>query len=152
MVDRGRRHGRPRVYPGHDETRLRGRVRPVRLESEIARSHRSAGDCSIRARFLNRLREAYGAGERIENLVMQSTFRDAVVNAESAWRRIVARGVAQGVPTVYFDALRRPLEPLAGPARLFRCPHSHAQSSHRFVRDSWIGVPGQFSSRIDDLG
>jgi 6-phosphogluconate dehydrogenase len=81
------------------------------------------GGCIIRARFLRRIREAYDAGERFENLVLQSYFRDTVIKAEPAWRRVVALSVEQGVPTpafssslAYFDGLRRD----RGPANLLQ--------------------------------
>ncbi len=104
------------------------------------------GGCIIRARFLRRIREAYDAGEKIENLVLQSYFRDAVVKAEPAWRRVVALGVEQGVPTpafssslAYFDGLRRE----RGPANLLQGLRDYF-GAHTYRR---LDKPGSFHTR-----
>ena len=104
------------------------------------------GGCIIRARFLRRIREAYDAGKRIENLVLQSYFRDAVVEAEPAWRRVVALGVEQGVPTpafssslAYFDGLRR----ARGPANLLQGLRDYF-GAHTYRR---LDKPGNFHTR-----
>jgi len=104
------------------------------------------GGCIIRARFLRRIREAYDAGEKIDNLVLQSYFRDAVVKAEPAWRRVVALGVEQGVPTpafssslAYFDGLRRE----RGPANLLQGLRDYF-GAHTYRR---LDKPGSFHTR-----
>jgi 6-phosphogluconate dehydrogenase len=81
------------------------------------------GGCIIRARFLDRIREAYDGGEPVPNLLLQSYFRDAVVKAEPAWRRVVSLAVEQGVPVpafasslAYYDGLRR----ARGPANILQ--------------------------------
>ncbi len=88
---------------------------------EIAKIWR--GGCIIRARFLDRITEAYGAESKIANLVLQAYFRDAVVKAEPAWRRVVGLAVAHGVAIPafssslsYYDGLRR----ARGPANLLQ--------------------------------
>jgi 6-phosphogluconate dehydrogenase, C-terminal domain len=60
------------------------------------------GGCIIRARFLKRIREVYDKGEAVPNLLLQNCFRDAVVDAEPAWRRVVSLAVEQGVPVPAF--------------------------------------------------
>ena len=104
------------------------------------------GGCIIRARFLRRIREAYDAGEKIENLVLQTYFRDAVVKAEPGWRRVVALGVEQGVPTpafssslAYFDGLRRE----RGPANLLQGLRDYF-GAHTYRR---LDKPGSFHTR-----
>jgi 6-phosphogluconate dehydrogenase len=104
------------------------------------------GGCIIRARFLNRIREAYESGERIENLVLQSYFRDAVVGAEPAWRRVVALSVEHGVPApafasslAYFDGLRR----ARGPANLLQGLRDYF-GAHTYRR---LDKPGSFHMR-----
>jgi 6-phosphogluconate dehydrogenase len=81
------------------------------------------GGCIIRARFLKRIREAYDSGEAVPNLLLQSYFHDAVVQAEPAWRRVVSLAVEQGVPVpafasslAYYDGLRR----ARGPANILQ--------------------------------
>jgi 6-phosphogluconate dehydrogenase len=72
------------------------------------------GGCIIRARFLDRIMEAYDSGEKITNLILNNYFRDAVAKAEPAWRRVVGLAVAHGVAIPafssslsYYDGLRR---------------------------------------------
>lgn len=78
------------------------------------------GGCIIRAQFLNRIREAYDANANIASLLVDNYFRDAVQNAEAAWRRVVVRAVESGVPTpgfvsalAYYDGLRSERLPAA---------------------------------------
>ena len=70
------------------------------------------GGCIIRARFLDRIREAYSA-ERPASLLVAPYFRDAVADGQEAWRRIVAHAAKAGIPTpafssslAYYDGLR----------------------------------------------
>ena len=81
------------------------------------------GGCIIRARFLDRIREAYDSGAEIPNLILQDYFRDAVLKAEGSWRRIVSLAVEHGVAIPafssslsYYDGLRR----ARGPANLLQ--------------------------------
>jgi 6-phosphogluconate dehydrogenase len=81
------------------------------------------GGCIIRARFLDRIREAYAADPGLGNLLFAGYFQDAVGQAQDAWRRVVATAVALGVPTpgfasslAYYDGLRRE----RGPANLLQ--------------------------------
>jgi 6-phosphogluconate dehydrogenase len=78
------------------------------------------GGCIIRARFLDRIREAYeGAGEHA-SLLVNPYFADAVANGIESWRRVLTMAIHGGVPTptfssslAYLDALRRPRLPAA---------------------------------------
>ncbi len=72
------------------------------------------GGCIIRARFLDRIREAYAADPDLDSLLTAPYFADALQEGIAAWRRVVGTAVASGVPTpafssslAYFDALRR---------------------------------------------
>jgi 6-phosphogluconate dehydrogenase len=81
------------------------------------------GGCIIRARFLNRIKEAYDADPRLKNLLLAPYFSSAVVNAQGAWRRVVIQAVDAGVPVpafssalAYYDGYRRE----RGPANLIQ--------------------------------
>ncbi|HEV2825493.1 MAG TPA: NADP-dependent phosphogluconate dehydrogenase [Actinomycetota bacterium] len=81
------------------------------------------GGCIIRARFLDRIREAYEADSGLRNLLFADYFRDAVGQAQDAWRRVAAAAVELGVPTpafasslAYYDGFRRE----RGPANLLQ--------------------------------
>jgi 6-phosphogluconate dehydrogenase len=72
------------------------------------------GGCIIRARFLNRIREAYDDQPELPTLLAAPFFADVVKQNVDAWRRVVATAAAAGVPApafasslAYFDALRR---------------------------------------------
>jgi len=81
------------------------------------------GGCIIRARFLDRIRQAYADDPELRNLLMAPYFTDAVGNADAAWRRVVATAVQAGVPVpafssslAYYDGYRR----ANGPANLLQ--------------------------------
>ena len=81
------------------------------------------GGCIIRARFLNRIREAYDRNPKLSNLLLDDYFRDAVVKAEAAWRQVIVLAVQNGVAVpafssslAYYDGLRR----ARGPANLLQ--------------------------------
>jgi 6-phosphogluconate dehydrogenase len=72
------------------------------------------GGCIIRARFLNRIRDAYEENPETVNLLMVPYFRDAVGEGQEAWRRVIAHAVELGVPVpafssslAYYDGYRR---------------------------------------------
>ncbi|WP_284946206.1 NADP-dependent phosphogluconate dehydrogenase [Acidisoma cladoniae] len=81
------------------------------------------GGCIIRARFLDRIKEAYDRDPKLSNLLLDDYFRDAVVKAEAAWRQVIVRAVQNGVAVpafssalAYYDGLRR----ARGPANLLQ--------------------------------
>ncbi|HEX3803394.1 MAG TPA: NADP-dependent phosphogluconate dehydrogenase [Solirubrobacteraceae bacterium] len=72
------------------------------------------GGCIIRARFLNRIREAYDDQAELPTLLAAPFFADVVKENLGSWRRVTATAAASGVPApafasslAYFDALRR---------------------------------------------
>jgi len=71
------------------------------------------GGCIIRARFLNRITEAYERDPDLVLLISDPYFADAVSSGLAAWRRIVAQAALAGIPTPafasslsYYDGLR----------------------------------------------
>ena len=76
------------------------------------------GGCIIRARFLDRIKDAYAAEPGLVNLLLAPYFRDAVAEAQDAWRRVVTVAVEIGVPVpafssslAYYDGYRRERSP-----------------------------------------
>jgi 6-phosphogluconate dehydrogenase len=72
------------------------------------------GGCIIRARFLNRIAAAYAEQPDLENLLVSPYFQEGTARAQDAWREVVARAVALGVPVpafssalAYYDGYRR---------------------------------------------
>ncbi len=78
------------------------------------------GGCIIRARFLNRIKEAYDADPQLSSLLVAPYFADAVRSGVDSWRRVVASAAMAGIPTpafssslAYYDGLRRDRLPAA---------------------------------------
>jgi 6-phosphogluconate dehydrogenase len=71
------------------------------------------GGCIIRARFLNRIREAYDEQADLPSLLVDPYFADAVRDGVESWRRVVAQASTAGIPVPafasslsYYDGLR----------------------------------------------
>ncbi len=78
------------------------------------------GGCIIRARFLDRITEAYERDHDLPLLLADTYFRDAVAGGLPAWRRVVARAALTGTPApafasslAYYDAVRAERLPAA---------------------------------------
>jgi len=78
------------------------------------------GGCIIRARFLNRITEAYERDTNLPLLLADPYFTAAVGNGVEAWRRIVSGAALHGVPTpafssslAYYDGVRAERLPAA---------------------------------------
>jgi 6-phosphogluconate dehydrogenase len=87
-------------------------------KGEIARIWR--GGCIIRARFLNRITEAYAAEPGLVSLVTAPFFADVMATAQDAWRTVVADAAYAGIPApvfasslAYYDSLRADRLPAA---------------------------------------
>src|SRR5881398_2056013 len=62
------------------------------------------GGCIIRAKFLNRIVDAYKRDPALHNLLLDSYFTDIIKNAQDNWRIAVAAAVEQGVAVPAFSA------------------------------------------------
>ena len=62
------------------------------------------GGCIIRAAFLDRITAAWDETPDLANLLLAPYFRDAIVGAQAAWRRVVATAVTRGVPVPAFSS------------------------------------------------
>ncbi|ROS78969.1 NADP-dependent phosphogluconate dehydrogenase [Cellulomonas sp. PhB143] len=78
------------------------------------------GGCIIRARFLNRITEAYERDAGLPLLLADEYFTQAVGSSLAAWRRVVAGAAQNGVPTpafssslAYYDGVRAERLPAA---------------------------------------
>jgi 6-phosphogluconate dehydrogenase len=72
------------------------------------------GGCIIRARFLDRIKDAYDENPNLQNLLMAPYFTDAVAKGQTAWRGVIALAAEQGIPVpafssalAYYDSYRR---------------------------------------------
>ena len=71
------------------------------------------GGCIIRARFLQKITEAYARNKELKNLLLDPYFSATIEKAEGNWRAVVARAALEGVSIPafssalsYFDAYR----------------------------------------------
>ena len=78
------------------------------------------GGCIIRARFLDRIREAYDEVPGLPSLMVAPYFADAIRDGTDSWRQVVAQAAMSGIAApafssslAYYDALRRDRLPAA---------------------------------------
>jgi 6-phosphogluconate dehydrogenase len=71
------------------------------------------GGCIIRARFLQKITEAYRRDPKLVNLMLDPYFKKALADRQDAWREVVALAVRHGIPApafssalAYFDGYR----------------------------------------------
>jgi len=71
------------------------------------------GGCIIRATFLERIKEAFDRNPNLENLLLDSYFKEVVETGQEEWREVVNTSVQLGIPTPafgaalsYYDSLR----------------------------------------------
>ena len=76
------------------------------------------GGCIIRARFLDKIREAYDRAPQLANLLLDDYFRQVVDDSQAGWREVVATCVRHGVAApafssalAYFDSYRTAVLP-----------------------------------------
>ncbi|MEZ5403227.1 MAG: NADP-dependent phosphogluconate dehydrogenase [Bryobacteraceae bacterium] len=71
------------------------------------------GGCIIRARFLQKITEAYGRNAGLVNLLLDPFFQSEVERCQSNWRSVVAAAAVHGIPAptfysalAYYDSYR----------------------------------------------
>ncbi|MDX9864019.1 MAG: decarboxylating NADP(+)-dependent phosphogluconate dehydrogenase [Anaerolineaceae bacterium] len=114
--------------------------------------------CIIRAAFLDKIKEAYDADPGLENLLFAPYFKEQVQQAESAWRQVIAKAVALGVPVpamssalAFYDGYRRERLPanLLQAQRDYFGAHTYErvdQPRGEFFHTNWTGEGGDITS------
>ncbi len=113
--------------------------------AEVARIWKAG--CIIRARFLDRVREAFRAGAESSGndrlLALAPDFRDELASRVPSWRRVVAAGVMAGIPIpglstslAWFDTLTT----ARGSTNLIQAQRDYF-GSHTYER---VDAPGRF--------
>jgi 6-phosphogluconate dehydrogenase len=71
------------------------------------------GGCIIRARFLQRIKDAFDRDPNLPNLLLDPYFKDVIARTQHNWRRVVASAALSGIPCpayaaslAYFDSYR----------------------------------------------
>ena len=62
------------------------------------------GGCIIRARFLQKITEAFATNPALDNLLVDPYFVGQVTRAQDNWRRVVARAALDGTPVPVFSS------------------------------------------------
>ncbi len=72
------------------------------------------GGCIIRAKFLDRIKQAYERNPNLVNLIVDPQFLEEITEKQNSWRRVVSMCAAAGLPSpsfysslAYFDQYRR---------------------------------------------
>jgi 6-phosphogluconate dehydrogenase len=101
------------------------------------------GGCIIRARFLERIKEAFDRDPGLRNLFLDPFFHGVLESRQANWRRVVSEAVRLGVPIpafasalAYYDGYRR----ARLPANLLQAQRDYF-GAHTFER---IDKPGIF--------
>ncbi len=56
------------------------------------------GGCIIRSAFLGKIKDAFDNNPKLDNLLLDPFFKDAVEKAQPAWRRVIKTAVDLGIP------------------------------------------------------
>ncbi len=116
------------------------------------------GGCIIRAQFLGHIKEAFDAQPDLANLLLAPYFAQAIATSQSAWRRVVATAVEQGIPVpafgsalAYYDGYRTERLPadLLQAQRDYFGAHTYERVDRprgQFFHTNWTGRGGTTSS------
>jgi len=107
---------------------------------EIAKIFRAG--CIIRARFLQKITDAYNRDGAIANLLLDPYFKDIADQYQGALREVVATAVARGIPVptfssavAYYDSYRSAVLP----ANLIQAQRDYF-GAHTFERTDKPGI------------
>ena len=116
------------------------------------------GGCIIRSAFLGNIKDAFDKNPKLANLLVDPYFAERIQKAQSAWRRVVAAGVINGIPLpamssalAYFDGYRTARLPanLLQAQRDFFGAHTYERVDKprgEFFHTNWTGRGGTTSS------
>jgi 6-phosphogluconate dehydrogenase len=117
------------------------------------------GGCIIRSVFLGKIKEAFDRDPKLDNLLLDPYFSEQVQNAQAAWRRVVAKAVALGVPVpamssalAFFDGYRHGRLPanLLQAQRDYFGAHTYERVDKprgEFFHTDWTGHGGDVTAR-----
>jgi 6-phosphogluconate dehydrogenase len=116
------------------------------------------GGCIIRSVFLGKIKEAFDSDPNLVNLLLDPFFKDAVENAQAAWRRVVMKAVELGIPMpaigaalAYYDGYRAARLPanLLQAQRDYFGAHTYERVDKprgEFFHTNWTGRGGDTSA------
>ena len=116
------------------------------------------GGCIIRSAFLGKIKQAFEKKPDLVNLLLDPFFKEAVENAQDAWRRVVTTAVQMGIamPTIssalaYYDGYRTARLPanLLQAQRDYFGAHTYERLDKprgEFFHTNWTGRGGETSA------
>jgi len=116
------------------------------------------GGCIIRSVFLGKIKEAFDKNPKLDNLLLDAFFKDAVEKAQPAWRRIVTKAVELGIPMpamssalAFYDGYRHERLPqnLLQAQRDYFGAHTYERVDKprgEFFHTNWTGRGGETSA------
>lgn len=114
--------------------------------------------CIIRSAFLEEIKKAFDKNPTLENLLLDSFFKEAVQSAQSSWRRVCAAAIENGIPVpalssalAYFDGFRTERMPanLLQAQRDYFGAHQYERIDKprgEFFHTDWTGEGGNTTS------
>jgi len=116
------------------------------------------GGCIIRSVFLGKIKDAFTKNPQLENLMLDDYFRNIMLRAQAAWRRVIAAGVMAGIPLpamgtalAFFDGYRSAQLPanMIQALRDYFGAHTYERTDKargQFFHTNWTGTGGNVSS------
>ncbi len=121
------------------------------------------GGCIIRSRFLADIKKAFDNDPKLENLLLDPFFKNAVQSAEESWRRVCATALMNGIPVPaissalsYYDGVRSERLPanLLQAQRDYFGAHQYERLDSprgKFFHTDWTGRGGSTASTTYDV-
>ena len=116
------------------------------------------GGCIIRSVFLGKIKDAFEKNQKLENLLLDPFFKDAVGDAQQSWRCVVTAAVKMGIPMpaissalMFYDGYRSerlPANLLQGQRDYFGA-HTYERVDKprgEFFHTNWTGHGGTTAS------
>ncbi len=116
------------------------------------------GGCIIRSAFLGKIKDAFEKNPALTNLLLDPFFRNAVVKAQDAWRRVAVTAIELGIPMpamssalAYYDGFRSARLPanLLQAQRDYFGAHTYERVDKprgEFFHTNWTGRGGSTSA------
>ena len=116
------------------------------------------GGCIIRSVFLVKIKEAFDKNPELNNLLLDSYFKDKIDTAQESWRKVVATALTNGIPVptlttalCYYDGYRSERLPanLLQAQRDYFGAHTYERIDKprgEFFHTNWTGTGGDTAS------
>ncbi|MEM9444559.1 MAG: NADP-dependent phosphogluconate dehydrogenase [Verrucomicrobiota bacterium] len=116
------------------------------------------GGCIIRARFLQRIKDAFDKDSSLPNLLLDPYFKNIIAKTQKNWRMIVSQAALSGIPIpayaaslAYFDSYRSERLPanLLQAQRDYFGSHTYErvdQPVGKFFHLDWVGDKKQYEA------